>query len=215
MRQAPGQFQQEFIQGVHQGFKHIVKSADHGEGSQGSRSGFSFKFWPFRRRNLSAVKKIMNGNSVAMVNEGRPLSPDSAKSSSTVNLNPSGRVNRIRPMSLTEDPGIHQAHGDLRPARLSYGAASSCQEIMVNVEEGKQQSEQESEQGAGSKGSGKLMIAAANPRTPPTIEIEELQAMGHCETNAQAGPQVVPRKGQVSNTSSFLDILFVETFERR
>ncbi|EXL64712.1 hypothetical protein FOPG_19033 [Fusarium oxysporum f. sp. conglutinans race 2 54008] len=209
MRQAPGQFQQEFIQGVHQGFKHIVKSADHGEGSQGSRSGFSFKFWPFRRPNLSAVK-IMNGNTVAMVNEGRPLSPDSAKSSSTVNLNPSGRVNRIRPMSLTEDPGIHQAHGDLRPARLSYGAASSCQEIMVNVEERKQ----ESEQGAGSKGSGKLTIAAANPRTPPTIEIE-LQAMGHCETNAQAGPQVGPRKGQVSNTSSFLDILFVETFERR
>jgi hypothetical protein len=113
-------------------------------------------------------------------------------------------------MSLTEDPEIYQACGDLRPARLSYGAASSCQEIMVNVEEGKQ----ESEQGAGSKGTGRLAIAAANPKTPPAREIE-LQAMGHCETNAQAGPQVVPRKGQMSNTSSFLDILFVETFERR
>ncbi|KAL5610940.1 hypothetical protein FOBRF1_007057 [Fusarium oxysporum] len=213
MRQAPAQFQQEFIQGVHQGFEHIVKLADSGEGSQGSRSGFSFKFWPFRRSNLSAVKMI-NGNTMAVVNERRPLSPDSTNSSSTVNLNPPGHVNRIRPMSLTEDPGTYQTHEDLRLARLSYGGATNCQEIMVNVEEGKQKSEQ----CAGSKGPGKLTIAATNPKTPPAIDIG-LQAMGHCETNAQAGPQISskvgPRKGLVSNTSSFADILFVETIERR
>ncbi|KAG7403376.1 Signaling protein YkoW [Fusarium oxysporum f. sp. rapae] len=193
MRQAPAQFQQEFIQGVHQGFGHIVKLADKGEVSQGSGSGFSFSFWPFRRSNLSAVK-IINGNTMAMVNERRLLSPDSAKSSSTVNLNPSGHANRIRPMSLTEDPGICQAHKDSRPARLSYGGDTSFQEIMVNVEERKQRSEP----CAGSKGSGKLAIAATNPKTPPAIDIE-LQAMGHCETNAQAGPQISskvgPRKG--------------------
>ncbi|KAK2684381.1 hypothetical protein QWA68_016791 [Fusarium oxysporum] len=211
--QAPRKFQQEYIQGVHQGFEHIVKLADSGEVSQGSGSGFSFRFWLFRQSNLSAVK-IIKGNTMTMVNERRPLSPDSAKSSSTVNLNPSGHANRIRSMSLTEDPGIPQAHEDSRPTRLSYGGATSFKEIMVNGEESKQKSEQ----CAGSKGSGKLTITATNPKTPPAIDIE-LQAIGHCETNAQAGPQISikfgPRKGLVSNTSSFVDILLVETIERR
>ncbi|KAG7407140.1 Signaling protein YkoW [Fusarium oxysporum f. sp. rapae] len=213
MRQAPAQFQQEFIQGLHQGFQHIAKLADSVEISQGSGSGFSFRFWPFRRPNLSAVK-IVNRNTMVRVNERRPLSPDSAKSSSTVNLNPSGHVNRIRPISLTEDPGIFQAHEDSRPARLPYRSATSFKEIMVNGEESKQKSEQ----CAGSKGPGELTITATNPKTPPAVDIE-LQAIGHCKTNAQAGPQISskvgPRKRSVSNTSSFVDILFFETIENR
>ncbi|KAF4414975.1 Signaling ykoW [Fusarium acutatum] len=212
MRHAPAQFQQEFIQGVHHRFEHIVKLANSVEVSQGSGSRFSFRFWPFRRSNLSAVK-IPSSNTMAVVNERRPLSADSAKSSSTVNLNPSGHVNRVRPMSLTEDPGIGQAHEDSRPNWLSYGGDTSQEEILVNGEESKQKSEQ----CARSEDSCKLTIPANNPKTPPATEIE-LQVIGHCETNAQAGPQISskvgPRKGLVSNTS-FVDILFVETIERR
>jgi hypothetical protein len=213
MRQAPAQFQQGFMQGVHQGFEHIVKLADSGEASQSSGSGFSFKFWPFRWSNHSPVK-IMNGNTIAMVSKRRPLFPDSAKSSSTTNLNPSGHVNRIRPISLTEDLGTYQAHEDSQLARLSYGGATSFQETTVNVEEGKQRSEQ----CAGSKSSGRLTIAATNPKTPRAIDTE-LQAMGHSEINEQSGLQISNKvgtcKGLVSNTSSFVDILFVETIEHR
>ncbi|KAF4333151.1 signaling ykoW [Fusarium beomiforme] len=213
LRQAPAQFQQQFIQEVQKGFQHIVKLTDSGEISQGSGSGFSFRFWPFRRHNLSAVK-IVNRNTMTMVNERRLLSPDSAKSSSTINLNPSDHVNQIRPMTLTEDPGICQAHEDSRPARLSYGGATSFKEIMVNGEESKQKSEQ----CTGSNGSGKLTITATNLKTPPAVGIE-LQVIGDCKTNAQAVPQISskvgPCKGLVSNTSSFVDILFLETIERR
>jgi hypothetical protein len=213
IRQAPAQFQHEFIQGVHERFEHIVKLADSGEVSQGSGSGLPFRFWSFRRSNLSAVK-ILNGNTMAMGNQRRRLSADSAKSSSTVNLNPSGHVNRVRAMSLTEDSGISQDHEKLRPDRLSYGGATSIKEILVNGEESKQKSEQ----CARSEGSCKLTIPTNNPKTPPAVDIE-LQVIGHCETNAQAGPQISskvgPREGLVSNMSSFVDILFVETIEHR
>ncbi|KNB16541.1 hypothetical protein FOXG_15107 [Fusarium oxysporum f. sp. lycopersici 4287] len=211
MRQAPAQFQHEFMQGVHQGFEHIVKLADSGEGSQSSGSGFSFKFWLFRRPNYSSAK-IMNGNIIAMVSKRRPLFPNSAKSNSTTSLNPSGHINRIRPISLTEDLGTYQAHKDSRLARLSYGGVTSFQETTVNVEEGKQRSEQ----CAGSKSSGRLTIAATNPKTSPAIDIE-LQAMGHSKINEQSGLQISNKvrtcKGPVSYTSSFVDTLLVETIE--
>ncbi|KAI8402169.1 hypothetical protein FOFC_17474 [Fusarium oxysporum] len=211
MRQAPAQFQHEFMQGVHQGFEHIVKLADSGEGSQSSGSGFSFKFWLFRRPNYSSAK-IMNGNVIAMVSKRRPLFPNSAKSNSTTSLNPSGHINRIRPISLTEDLGTYQAHKDSRLARLSYGGVTSFQETTVNVEEGKQRSEQ----CAGSKSSGRLTIAATNPKTSPAIDIE-LQAMGHSKINEQSGLQISNKvrtcKGPVSYTSSFVDTLLVETIE--
>ncbi|EWY85835.1 hypothetical protein FOYG_12935 [Fusarium oxysporum NRRL 32931] len=213
IRQAPAQFQHEFTQGVHERFEHIVKLADSGEVSQGSGSGLPFRFWSFRRSNLSAVN-ILNGNTMAMGNQRRRLSADSTKSSSTVNLNPSGHVNRVRTMSLTEDSGISQDHEKLRPNRLSYGGATSIKEILVNGEESKQKSEQ----CARSEGSCKLTIPTNNPKTPPAVDIE-LQVLGHCETNAQAGPQISskvgPRESLVSNMSSFVDILFVETIEHR
>uniref|UniRef100_A0A0D2YDJ1 Uncharacterized protein n=1 Tax=Fusarium oxysporum (strain Fo5176) TaxID=660025 RepID=A0A0D2YDJ1_FUSOF len=62
----------------------------------------------------------MNGNIIAMVSKRRPLFPNSAKSNSTTSLNPSGHINRIRPISLTEDLGTYQAHKDSRLARLSH-----------------------------------------------------------------------------------------------
>jgi hypothetical protein len=115
---------------------------------------------------------------------------------------------------LTEDLGTYQAHEDSQLARLSYGGATSFQETTVNVEEGKQRSEQY----AGSKSSGRLTIAATNPKTPRAIDTE-LQAMGHSEINEQSGLQISNKvgtcKGLVSNTSSFVDILFVETIEHR
>ncbi|RKK99895.1 hypothetical protein BFJ70_g17477 [Fusarium oxysporum] len=200
MSQAPAQFHHEFMQGVHQGFEHIVKLADSGKGSQSSGSGFSFKFWLFRRPNYSS-DKIMNGNTIAMSN-------------STTSLNPSGHINRIRPISLTEDLGTYQTHKDSRLTRLSYGGVTSFHETTVNVEEGKQRSEQ----CASSKSSGRLTIAATNPKTSPAIEIE-LQAMGHSKINEQSGLQISNKvrtcKGPVSYTSSFVDTLLVETIEHR
>ncbi|KAH6883583.1 hypothetical protein B0T10DRAFT_139565 [Thelonectria olida] len=216
MRQVSAQFQQEFTRGVHQEFGHVVKLGDQREGSQASGHGRSAKFWPFGRNDSSVATKL-NRRTMAAVGRRRFSPPDSTRSSSTINLRPSGNVNRTRSIDSADSSGTYPAaQEDEAQATPSYGGIMVFQEITIDVEEAKARGAA----GPGSDGTDTVTIEPTNSKTSPAAGIE-LQSMGHIETNVPAGSQVqvsidiAARKGSVGPASSFVDILFSETVESR
>ncbi|KAH8647521.1 hypothetical protein BGZ61DRAFT_549364 [Ilyonectria robusta] len=214
MRQVSAQFQQEFTRGVHQEFGHIVKLGDGREESEHSWHGRSAKFWPFGRADSSVATKS-NSRTMATVGGRRFSLPDSTRSGSTINLWPSGNVNRTRSMDSADGSGTYPAaQEDEAQATPSYGGIMVFQEITIDVEEGKARGEA----GPGSDGSGTVMIEPTNSKPSLAAGIE-LQSMGHIGNNVHAGSQalvsidIAARKGSVGPASSFVDILFAETVE--
>ncbi|KAM5357827.1 hypothetical protein ACJZ2D_015870 [Fusarium nematophilum] len=214
MCQASTQFHQDFTRGVHQEFGHIVRTADRHEGSQDSTVGLSSNLWPFGRSDaLGGTRR--KRKSMPAVGGRRIPSLDPTRSSSTINLCPSGGANRARSIDSVDGVGGYQAREDLPQTTPSYGGIMVFQEITIDVEEGK---ESAGPQHNGSEASDTIMIEKTNSKTSPAAGIE-LQAMGHVGTNVQAGPQVSNgvevRRGVLGHAASFVDVLFAETVESR
>jgi hypothetical protein len=217
IRQGLPQFNQDFTQGVHVEFGHILKTIDHREGYQDSTIGLSSKMWPFGRSD-TLVEARRKAKSVSAALSGRRLpSPDSARSrsSSTINLCPPGSVNRTRSLDSTDDSGAYPTRDELPQATPSYGGIMVFQEITIDVEEGK---ETVRAQRNGTVTSDTIALEKTNSKSWPGVGIE-LQTMGHFGTNVQVGAQVSKdieaRRGASSHVASFVDVLFSETVESR
>ncbi|KAJ4016125.1 hypothetical protein NW761_015108 [Fusarium oxysporum] len=214
MLQVSAQFRQEFTRDVHQEFGHVAKLGDGREESQPSWHGRSAKFWPFGRTDSSVATKS-NSGTMATVGGRRFSLPDSTRSGSTINLWPSGNVNRTRSVDSADGSGTYPAaQEDEAQATPSYGGIMVFQEISIDVEEGKARGEA----GPESDGSGAVMIEPTKSKPSLAAGIE-LQLMGHVGSNVHAGSQalvsidIAARKGFVGPASSFVDILFAETVE--
>lgn len=88
------------------------------------------------------------------------------------------------------------------------------EEITVDVEEGKLRRGHD----PGSGGPEQLTIGPTNSKSSSAAGIE-FRSMGHFGTNVQVGSQMFSdigaRKSSANLASSFVDILFAETVERR
>ncbi|KAH7117455.1 hypothetical protein EDB81DRAFT_916284 [Dactylonectria macrodidyma] len=218
MRQVSAQFQQEFTRGVHQEFGYVTKLGDRREASQANGHGQLAKFWPFgRTRSLVATTTKLNSRTMEAVGGRRFPSTDSTRSDSTINLWPSGNVNRTRSMNSVDSLSTHPAaREDEAQATPSYGGIMVFQEITIDVEEGKARGVAS----PGSDGSDTVTIEPTNWKPSPAAGIE-LQSMGHIGADVHAGSQVqvsidiAARKGSVGPASSFVDILFAETVKSR
>ncbi|KAJ4200351.1 hypothetical protein NW767_007414 [Fusarium falciforme] len=207
MRQVSEQFYQEFARGVHREFGHVVKAADRREGSPDSGAGLSSNLWPFGRSDPPKGNR-RKGKSMPNIAGRRISSPDSTRSSSTINLCPPTDVNRTRSIDSTDGSGTYQARDESSQTAPSYGGIMVFQEITIDVEEGKEAGRT---QGKGSESSDAITIEKTNSTTSPAVGIE-LQSMGHIGTNVQA--DVGARNGS-AHFASFVDVLFAETVESR
>lgn len=202
MCQVSEKFHQEFARGVHREFGHVIKAAGRHGGSPGSRAGLPSNLWPFGRSDSSKGPR-RKGKSTPNIVERRTSSPDSTRSSSTINLCPPSYANRTRSIDSTDGSGIYQARDGSSQAAPSYGGIMVFQEITIDVE-GKEAGRVQSK---GSESSDTMTIE----KTSPAAGIE-LQSMGHIGTNVQA--QVGARNGP-AHFASFVDVLFAETVESR
>ncbi|RKK18699.1 hypothetical protein BFJ66_g16443 [Fusarium oxysporum f. sp. cepae] len=217
MRQVLPQFNQDFTQGVHLEFGHFPKTIDRREGSQDSTTGLSSNMWPFGQSDtLAGARRKVKSVSAALTGRRLP-SPNSARSrsSSTINLCPPGSVNRTRSLDSTDGSGAYPAQDELQQATPSYGGIMVFQEIIIDVEEGK---ETVRAQNNGTETSKTIVLEKTNSKSSPGAGIE-LQTMSHVGTNVQAGAQasqdIETRRGASSHVASFVDVLFSETVESR
>jgi hypothetical protein len=214
LQQVLPQFNQDFTQGVHLEFGHIPKTTDHRQESQDSTTGLSSNLWPFGRSH-TIVWARRKAKSVSAALSGRRLpSPDSAQlmSTSTIKLCPPASVNRTRSLDSTDDSVAYPARDELPQTTPLFGGIMVCQEITIDVEEGK---ETVRAQNNDIKTSNTIVLEKSNTKPSPGPGIE-LQSIGHVGANVQAGAQVSKaRRGASSRVASFVDVLFSETVESR
>lgn len=213
MHQIPAEFRQEFTRGVHEELGPIIKkSAARSVQSMHGRTGLFSKLWPLGRSNAS-----MGSNSVSSKTKGsaRGSSADSVRTGSTINLCPPSNLNRAHSIDSRDESTYISRTGRMgsTSAAPSYGGIMVFQEIKIDVEEDRRRS------------TGTHLV---NTKSQDTIVVDqtsgmgagiEMQSIGHMGTNVHAGKPpsrhrgIIP--GDVTQLSSFVDVLFSECVEGR
>ncbi|EEU34513.1 uncharacterized protein NECHADRAFT_54441 [Fusarium vanettenii 77-13-4] len=201
MHQASDGWHQEFTRDVHREFGSLVQSCRANTGEQGRRSR-EFSFWPFA--SLKTSSNIHVKRNPMMVLTKNPSSPASARSSSTVNLCPPNSAGRPRSVDTMDEINKPKSQDDWRTAPPSYGGILVFKEVTVNVDK--------SEGGRGDgKGQDTMVIETSDGLQTASMSSIELQPMTNIGTDAHIGSQDTGKvDGNMSNTETFVDILFAE-----
>lgn len=193
MHQASDGWHQEFTRGVHREFGSLVQSRHANTSEQGRRSR-AFNFWPFASLKTSSNKHVKRN----------PMMVLTQNPSSTVNLCPPDSAGRPRSVDTVDEISKPKSQDDWRTAPPSYGGILVFKEVTVNVDK--------SEGGRGDgKGQDTMVIETSDGLQTASMSSIELQPMTNIGTDAHIGSQDTGKvDGNMSNTVTFVDILFAE-----
>lgn len=208
MRQILDDCQQDFMRGVHREFGPIVRiTGRSGNGPEEKTPGFS-----------SRLTSKLKSNPTATVIGRRSSSPDSTRSSSTINLCPPGGGNRSQSMDTVDDvsPFRSRENSHQAPPPPSYGGIMVFQEITINVEQGQSPTRKYPGRRSQETVVGDTLSMQRKPSTASGIELRPLSlARSNVMVGSNGSNNTEATAGDASSVASFVDVLFAECVESR
>ncbi|KAL5585849.1 hypothetical protein FOVSG1_013541 [Fusarium oxysporum f. sp. vasinfectum] len=200
MRQVSTQSYQEFTQGVHQEFGHIIKTAGRREGSQDGT-------------NPSSSNRT-RGKSISNIAGHRISSISSTQSSSTINLCSPRGDNRTQSIDSTEGSGTYLPRQDPLHTVPSYRSIMVFQEISMDVQEGNETAGRKPSNGS-EAGTMTLEKTISKQLRAAGIGLQSMSHFGTNDIGTQLSNDIEAGKGGHSYVTCFVDVLFAKTVGSR